>query len=222
MRFRSNLYKSCPDFGLFAAIKNAMKNLFILLICLGFITSCGSSKKVSKSAYKGKYERSVSKGAYKNKRPEIAKNTEVKAKKSGSVSAKEESTASGDLAGQIVEYARSYMGTKYQYGGMSEKGIDCSGLIYLSFLNAGDIFLPRSSREIAKQGEKINLKQARKGDLVFFKTSSRNVINHLGLVVKNNNGNVEFIHSSTKKGVMISHIQEAYWQKAFIEARRIL
>ncbi|HLS31451.1 MAG TPA: C40 family peptidase [Flavobacteriaceae bacterium] len=191
-----------------------MKNWFLILICCGLIASCGSSKKISKSVYKGKYDRSISKRDYKNKKSGIEKPV--------SRDFKEESPEATELATRVVNYAKSYMGTKYQYGGMSEKGMDCSGLIYLSFLNAGDIFLPRSSREIAKQGKRIKLNEVREGDLVFFKTNSRNVINHLGLVVKNRNGNVEFIHSSTKKGVMISRLKEAYWQKSFVEARRIL
>lgn len=199
-----------------------MKNIFLLLFCLGLMTSCGSSKKVSKSVYKGKYERTISKGEFKNEKPTTTKNKETDNGESTSSTTDEESSEAVGLASKIVAYAKSYMGTKYRYGGMSKKGMDCSGLVYLSFLNAGDIFLPRSSREIAKQGKRINVKQAKKGDLVFFKTGSRNVISHLGLVVNNNNGNVEFIHASTKKGVMISRIKEAYWQRTFVEARRVL
>jgi cell wall-associated NlpC family hydrolase len=123
----------------------------------------------------------------------------------------------------IVEYAKQFKGVKYKFGGATKSGMDCSGLVFESF-RSHDIILPRISRDMAKNGKKINLAHVEIGDLVFFKTGSRrNEINHVGLVVStDNNGNVEFIHSSTTAGVIVSSIREAYWDKTFVEARRIL
>jgi cell wall-associated NlpC family hydrolase len=123
----------------------------------------------------------------------------------------------------IVEYAKQFKGVRYKFGGATKSGMDCSGLVFESF-RSHDIILPRISRDMAKNGKKINLAHVEIGDLVFFKTGSRrNEINHVGLVVStDNNGNVEFIHSSTTAGVIVSSITEAYWDKTFVEARRIL
>lgn len=123
----------------------------------------------------------------------------------------------------IVEYAKQFKGVRYKFGGATKSGMDCSGLVFESF-RSHNIILPRISRDMAKNGEKINLQQVEIGDLVFFKTGSRrNEINHVGLVVSAGiNGNIEFIHSSTSAGVIVSSIAEAYWDKSFVEARRIL
>jgi cell wall-associated NlpC family hydrolase len=130
---------------------------------------------------------------------------------------------SGSKAFSIVEYAKQFKGVRYKFGGATKSGMDCSGLVFESF-RYHDIILPRISRDMAKNGEKIPLSNAGIGDLVFFKTGSRrNEINHVGLVVsKDERGNVEFIHSSTSAGVIVSSIAEAYWDKSFVEARRIL
>lgn len=122
----------------------------------------------------------------------------------------------------IIEVARSFHGTPYRFGGTTSKGMDCSGLIYTAFKEE-DILLPRISRDMAKKGKKINLNDVTIGDLVFFKTDSRrNDINHVGLVVDVFPGKILFIHSSTSQGVIVSAMDESYWNKAFVEARRVI
>ena len=126
------------------------------------------------------------------------------------------------LANTIVNNAKTYIGTKYKFGGITKKGMDCSGLIYVSFKQER-IPLSRISRDMAKQGKKIILKNTRKGDLLFFKTSkSRKTINHVGLVINSKKGAIEFIHATTSKGVITSSLSEPYWNTAFVEARRVL
>jgi cell wall-associated NlpC family hydrolase len=125
-------------------------------------------------------------------------------------------------ADNIIDYAITFSGTKYKYGGTTNKGMDCSGLIYVSFKKEA-IVLPRVSRDMAKKGEQITLQNAKKGDLLFFKTSkNRKDINHVGLIVNSENGNIKFIHATTSKGVITSSLSEPYWRLAFIEVRRIL
>ena len=122
----------------------------------------------------------------------------------------------------LIDHAQSYLGTPYQWGGTSKKGIDCSGLIKRSF-DAIDLSVPRVTADLVKIGKKIHIKDLVPGDLVFFKTGkSRKKVNHVGLVTNNRNTEVSFIHASTSKGVMISKLVEPYWLAHFITARRIL
>ena len=75
---------------------------------------------------------------------------------------------------------------------------------------------------MSTQGKPIALKKVKIGDLLFFKTNKRkNVISHVGLVTETK-GVIKFIHSSSSRGVIISSLEERYWQKAFAWARRIL
>ena len=123
---------------------------------------------------------------------------------------------------RIVNHARTFSGTPYAWGGTTRKGMDCSGLIYVSYKEEG-ITLPRVSRDMATRGKKINKSAIKKGDLVFFKTSKRSKkINHVGLVTEVKSGTVYFIHSTTSKGVLTSSLEEKYWKKAYNQARRIL
>jgi len=122
----------------------------------------------------------------------------------------------------IIDFAKQFEGVKYKFGGTTKKGMDCSGLVYETF-KAFDISLPRISRDMAKQGDKIFLEDIKEGDLLFFKTTKkRNIISHVGLVVTALPGNIEFIHSTTNQGVIISSLAERYWYFSFAEARRIL
>lgn len=127
-----------------------------------------------------------------------------------------------DPADNIINYALSFEGTRYKYGGTDAKGMDCSGLVYTCFQKE-DIALPRVSRDMAKQGVRVSLKEITKGDLLFFQTSKkRNVVTHVGLVVEAGDGLIKFIHSTTRRGVIVSSLEESYWKKAFLEGRRII
>lgn len=105
---------------------------------------------------------------------------------------------------------------------MNPSGIDCSGLLHLSFLRYG-IEIPRTAKEMSKTGSRLNLKQVEAGDLVFFKTSKNSSkINHVGLVVHRTNKTIDFIHSSSSQGVMISSINNPYWRKHYVKSRRVI
>ena len=121
----------------------------------------------------------------------------------------------------IIRTALDYTGTRYKYGGTTKKGMDCSGLLYVSF-RAHDFDLPRVSHEMADQGRRIKVSKLRKGDLLFFKTSRKGKrINHVGLVVEVTSGDVRFIHSTTSRGVIVSSLREGFWNYAFVKATRV-
>lgn len=128
----------------------------------------------------------------------------------------------GETAVKIVETALEYEGTPYKYGGTTQRGMDCSGLVYVAFQKE-NISLPRTSRSMSLEGKRLKLKEVLPGDLLFFQTDkNRKVINHVGIVVEADLDGINFIHSSTSRGVIISSLKEAYWNDAFIMARRVL
>lgn len=194
-------------------LKNMTSILLIISICF---TSCKSSKSiVVKKGTSSKTiipKQTTEKDVAAHVIPkDLSRNTETS-----------ETHSSNSKAFDIIDYAKQFSGVKYKFGGATRDGMDCSGLVFESF-RAFDIILPRISRDMAKQGEKISLKNTQEGDLLFFRTMNRrNDISHVGLVVTTENGDIEFIHSTTSAGVIVSKLSESYWDKAFVEARRVL
>lgn len=134
----------------------------------------------------------------------------------------ESSKPNGRTANKIVQYALNYEGSPYRFGGTTKRGLDCSGLVYISFLEEG-ISLPRTSRAMSLEGKRLKLKEVTPGDLLFFHTNkNRKVVNHVGLVVDVSDSEIRFIHSTTSRGVIISVLNQPYWKNAFMMARRVL
>lgn len=126
-----------------------------------------------------------------------------------------------ELADQLISCASENIGTRYRTGGTSKGGFDCSGLMYSTF-GLYNIKLPRSSYEQAEYGVEVKPENAQKGDLIFFKTTKRRQISHVGLVVEVKDGEIKFIHSSTSSGVMISSTKEQYYATRFSQINRVL
>lgn len=126
-----------------------------------------------------------------------------------------------ELADELIRMASDNLGSRYRAGGTSKNGFDCSGLMYSTFSSL-DIKLPRSSVEMAAIGTKVEAKEAKKGDLIFFKTRGGSQINHVGMVVEVCDGEIRFIHSSTQSGVIISSTKEKYYEKNFTQINRVL
>lgn len=172
---------------------------FILLLLISF-TSCKSSKLATKNSREtiSKIHRSKKK---------------IKTYDTSSKSVKAE---------KIVNYAQQFKGVRYKYGGTTKKGMDCSGLIQTSYKSEA-VLLPRTTNDLAKSGNWVDLKEVKKGDLLFFATKKNSrKVNHVGIVTDVNKDDVEFIHASTSKGVMTSKLIERYWYFAFVQARRVL
>lgn len=126
------------------------------------------------------------------------------------------------IVAKIVRNALKYKGVKYKFGGTTKRGMDCSGMVFVAF-GKEHIQLPRVSRDMANKGHKISLNKARKGDLLFFKTTnSKRSINHVGLIVSIKKGQVRFIHATSSRGVIVSSLSEKYWKKAFVKATNVL
>jgi len=182
-------------------MKNVFKLLFLSLFILSLI-SCGSTRsKVITTKKEGNRD-------YKTKRT--------------STPANNKNLTSNKTVSNIIAKAKSFEGTRYKYGGTTKRGMDCSGLIYTGFLEE-DIAIPRNSRAMSLEGERLYLKQVGPGDLLFFETNkNKKVINHVGLVVEVERDDIYFIHSSTSRGVIISSLSEPYWTGSLVMARRVL
>jgi len=115
--------------------------------------------------------------------------------------------------------AKSYIGTKYKYGGNSSSGIDCSGLMCQSYKVAG-IQLPRVSRDQANFGKRIYIGQLQKGDLIFFgATKGSKKVTHVGMISKVSSATIKFVHASSSKGVVESDFSN-YYKDRYIRACR--
>ncbi|MCI6908162.1 MAG: SH3 domain-containing C40 family peptidase [Eubacteriales bacterium] len=119
---------------------------------------------------------------------------------------------------KIVEYAMTFIGTRYVYGGASPStGFDCSGFTQYVFKNFG-YSLNRSSAAQIKNGTSISKDELRPGDLVFFSRAGY-AVGHVGIYVGDNS----FIHApSTGDYVKISSLDEAYYLTRYVGARRIV
>ncbi|MGL2965045.1 C40 family peptidase [Flavobacterium sp. XGLA_31] len=125
------------------------------------------------------------------------------------------------LVEQLINTASDNLGVSYRGGGTTKEGFDCSGLIYSTFKKF-DITLPRSSNEMAEIGSKIDLSNAKKGDLIFFINRGQHHINHVGMVVEVTGDDVKFIHSSTQSGVVVSSMNEPYYKRTFAQINRVV
>ncbi|EKT4484964.1 C40 family peptidase [Pseudomonas putida] len=126
------------------------------------------------------------------------------------------------LADSILERGMSLIGTRYRFGGTSEKsGFDCSGFIGYLFREEAGMTLPRSTREMINvDAPKVARNKLKPGDLLFFSTNGRGRVSHAGIYLGDN----QFIHSSSRRsgGVRIDSLGDRYWSKTFIEAKRAL
>ena len=118
---------------------------------------------------------------------------------------------------KLKRVVASYLGVKYHYGGTSRRGMDCSGFVWRVFQDLGKKDFPRkSSAYLTKLGKPVLKKNARPGDLIFFKT--RNKIDHVGIYM----GDEKFVHSSRGKGVGYTSVYNEYFRKRLFCIRRVL
>ena len=104
----------------------------------------------------------------------------------------------------------NWRGTRYRWGGDSKDGIDCSALtrrVYRAVFNGYE--LPRVSVDQVRMGNIVSRENLKPGDILFFRP--RNSVNHTAVYL----GNSLFINASSSKGVIISSIEEPYWNQYF-------
>lgn len=125
-------------------------------------------------------------------------------------------------APDVVNFAETLIGVKYKYGSaIKEKGFDCSGFITYVFTHFS-IPVPRSSVDFTNAGKEVPIKYGKPGDIILFTGSNAKsgVVGHMGIVTENKNGNLQFIHASESRGVMISGMN-SYFIPRFVKVNRI-
>ena len=125
----------------------------------------------------------------------------------------------------ILDYASKFKGTRYLLGATGPNRFDCSGFTSYVFSKFG-YRLQRTSREQVNDGKVIAKNELKPGDLVFFngRRAGGSRIGHVGIVTSadNENGTFEFIHASCSKGVTVSKSTEAYFDKRYVKACRVI
>ncbi len=128
-----------------------------------------------------------------------------------------EGLISGERIEDVIRTAQNLLGVPYLWGGMSAKGVDCSGLVRISFL-MNDILLPRNASQQVFCGKTVEvsrpditgrsqeeikanydretalnaIRNLQRGDLVFFGNTSTRSITHVGIYL----GDGRMIHAS--------------------------
>ncbi len=122
----------------------------------------------------------------------------------------------------IIDTAITCVGTPYKYGGTSKQGFDCSGFLGYVFISyCGKI--PRSSSAISKIGKKIDRKDIKVGDMIFFKgrNLSSSAIGHVSLVTEICDGKIKMVHA-TRRGVIEDVLSEInYYDVRYLFAIRL-
>jgi cell wall-associated NlpC family hydrolase len=122
----------------------------------------------------------------------------------------------------IITYAQTFIKTPYLWGGTSPSGFDCTGFLYYVYKKFG-IKVSRASSGYQSFGKKLDLHDVQPADILLFTGTdpSKRKVGHVGIVLKNDNGIVEFIHSSSSKkhfGVTITKYNESGYVKRFLRA----
>ena len=118
------------------------------------------------------------------------------------------------IAKNLLAYYNQWRGVKYLNGGLTKKGVDCSGFVHLAYRKKLNKIIPRSTELMSRAGKQIKMQALRPGDVVFFKTGWKD--RHVGVYV----GKGEFMHASSSRGVMISKLNNPYWANAYWMSRR--
>ena len=97
------------------------------------------------------------------------------------------------IATDPVDYARTFAGTPYLWGGMTASGIDCSGLVHMSFRATGRL-VPRDADQQEDAG--VSVDEPQPGDLITYGDHGSRA-DHVAFWV----GEGRILHSTQRDGV---------------------
>jgi cell wall-associated NlpC family hydrolase len=178
-------------------VKPALKYLLINC-CLFYLVSCKHQQPVSKSG--------DSKTKTENSFHSIRKKYAVTL-----------GVTESDIKNEtLYKFINEWYGVSYKYGGKDKKGIDCSGLTAVLYLNVYKKNISPSTKSLVDEVKKIEESDLKEGDLIFFNTNGKS-ISHVGVYLQNH----KFVHASSSKGVMVSDLNEPYFKKTYVSCGRV-
>ena len=125
--------------------------------------------------------------------------------------------AAQDARTELLRIAAAQIGAPYRYGGNTQRGFDCSGLVQYTHSRIG-VDVPRTTRQQWVHARAPDRRHLIPGDLVFFALDG-NKTRHVGIY----EGGGVFIHApSSGKRVSRASLDNPFWQKRMIGARTFL
>ena len=119
---------------------------------------------------------------------------------------------------KIVQFALSFLGTKYVWGGTSPEGFDCSGFVNYTYSHFGYSLTRVADSQYRNDGVLVEKADLQPGDILCF-SSDGSYVNHVGIYIGNN----EFVHSSSSStGVVVGRLDSAYYTRVFLAGKRIV
>lgn len=115
---------------------------------------------------------------------------------------------------KLTDEAVKHIGKPYRYGGEGPGSFDCSGFVAFAVRKVSSVNLPHTSQGILSFVEKVDIKDAVAGDLVFFSDSSSGRMTHVGIFL----GGDKFISAVSrgrKTGILITSLKDGYWKRTY-------
>jgi cell wall-associated NlpC family hydrolase len=125
----------------------------------------------------------------------------------------------------VITYANANLGQPYVWAGARPGGFDCSGFVHYCFKQVG-ISIERSSKGLENAGTVVDIKEAKKGDLIIFTGTNPKdkSVGHVGIVISEYGEPIRFIHASSSTahpGVVITDYEKSGYPKRFVGIRRL-
>lgn len=118
---------------------------------------------------------------------------------------------------KMMAQIENLLGVPYLFGGSTTQGMDCSGFVQFVYIKAVAHPLPRQVAAMVQTGRRVVGDKLQFGDLVFFKDIEEKGTSHVGIYLDSN----QFVHASVSKGVIISGLNDPYYNIRYVKARRI-
>ncbi len=121
------------------------------------------------------------------------------------------------IGAEIALRAIAQVGKPYRYGGADLNGFDCSGLVFYIHRELG-LNVPRTAAEQYAASQPVNVRRLEPGDLLFFRTTKRHVVSHVGIYA----GDGRFVHApQSGRAIELRDLDDEYYAPRLVGAGRL-